>query len=523
MNRHLTWLTSYCLLLLATTMLADERPNILICIADDVSFPHASAYGCSWVKTPAFDRVAREGLLFTRAYTPNAKCSPSRACLLTGRNSWQLEAAANHTCFFPAKFKTYCESLGEHGYFVGFTGKGWSPGDAGMIDGKPRQLTGRSFSERRADPPAKGMSNVDYAANFGAFLADRPQGKPFCFWFGGFEPHRAYEAGAGQRLGGKKLADIDRVPGFWPDNETVRGDMLDYAFEIEHFDAHLHRMLAALEAAGELDNTLVVVTSDNGMPFPRCKGQSYEFSNHLPLAVMWKRGITKPGRRIDDFVSFIDFAPTFLEVAGVTSLASGMQPIQGRSLMDIFASSQSGQVDPRRDHVLIGKERHDVGRPHDQGYPIRGIVQGHYFYLRNYEPSRWPGGNPETGYLETDGSPTKTECLQARTKPGLERFWRESFGKKPAEELFDLRTDPDCLVNLAERPEHAKTKQSLAQRMTAELTEQSDPRMAGQGNVFDEYPYAHAAIRGFYERFRRGENVKAGWITPTDIEKEPLD
>src|SRR5690606_37452667 len=84
-----------------------RKPNILFCIADDQSFPHVGIYGTSWIRTPALDRVAREGLLFMKAYTPNAKCSPSRACILTGRNSWQLEEAGNPVTFFPAKFRTY--------------------------------------------------------------------------------------------------------------------------------------------------------------------------------------------------------------------------------------------------------------------------------------------------------------------------------------------------------------------------------------------------------------------------------
>ena len=104
------------------------KPNILLAIADDWSWPHAGAYGCTWVKTPAFDRVAREGLLFARGYTPNAKCAPSRACLLTGRNSWQLEEAANHWCYFPEKFKSVFAALAEGGYITGHTAKGWGPG-----------------------------------------------------------------------------------------------------------------------------------------------------------------------------------------------------------------------------------------------------------------------------------------------------------------------------------------------------------------------------------------------------------
>src|ERR1039457_5838334 len=95
------------------------RPNILFAVADDWSFGHAGAYGCKWVKTPAFDRIAREGLLFMRAYTPTGKCAPSRAAMLTGRNPWQLKAAANHWCIFPPEFKTYAEALAGLGYFVG--------------------------------------------------------------------------------------------------------------------------------------------------------------------------------------------------------------------------------------------------------------------------------------------------------------------------------------------------------------------------------------------------------------------
>lgn len=499
------------------------RPNILFCIADDASYPHMGAYGCKWVRTPGFDRVAREGILFTNAYTPNAKCAPSRACIITGRNSWQLEEAANHVCYFPAKFKTYSEALAEHGYFVGCTAKGWAPGDAGTVNGKPRLLTGIPFNRQKTKPPADGISPIDYAANFEDFLAARPAGQPFCFWYGGLEPHRGYEFGSGIAKGGKQTSDIEDVPDFWPDNETVRTDMLDYAFEIEHFDRHLQRMLAALEQAGELDNTLVIVTADNGLPFPRCKGQEYEYSNHLPLAAMWTGGIKKPGRTVDDFVSFVDFAPTFLEVAAVTPQSSGMQPCQGHSLTDIFFAEKSGQVNPARDHVLIGKERHDIGRPHDWGYPIRGIVKGGYLYLRNFEPARWPAGNPETGYLNCDGSPTKTECLQARTIPGMEKFWKWSFGKRGEEEFYHIATDRDCLENLAMDPQEQQRKTALRSQLFEELTVQGDPRMSSKGSVFDAYSYAQPGQRGFYERFIGGEKLKAGWINSTDIEAAPVE
>jgi len=496
------------------------RPHILFCIADDASWAHMGAYGCSWVRTLGFDRVAREGVLFTNAYTPNAKCAPSRSCILTGRNSWQLEAAANHWCFFPAKFKTYAEVLSAHGYHVGCTGKGWAPGVAGEIDGKPRHLTGQPYQARTRTPPTRAISGIDYAANFADFLAARPQDAPFCFWYGGHEPHRAYEFDSGRKKGGKRIDQIDRVPGPWPDNETVRIDLLDYAFEIEHFDVHLQRMLALLEERNLLDNTLVVVTADNGMPFPHAKGQEYEYSNHLPLAMMWKRGIRNPGRKVDDFVSFIDFAPTFLELASVAPEPAGMQPITGRSLTEILRSARSGRCIAHRDHVLIGKERHDVGRPNDVGYPIRGIVKDGFLYLCNFEPERWPAGDPVTGYLNTDGSPTKTVCLQARHATETRRYWAWSFGKRPGEELYDIAKDPDCLDNLADRSESQQRKASLREQLFSELRAQADPRLLGQGHVFDEYPYADAKTSHFYERYQSGELDKkaAGWVNPSDFE-----
>lgn len=502
---------------------ADQRPNILLAVADDASYPHMGAYGCSWVRTPAFDRVAREGLLFTRAYTPNAKCAPSRACMLTGRNSWQLKAACNHVPYFPTEFSTYAEVLGQHGYFVGMTVKGWSPGVALDAQGRERQMAGKPFNGRTVQPPTPQIHNADYAANFSDFLAAVPAGTPWCFWYGSVEPHRGYTYGSGTSLGGKSPQDIPQVPDCWPDTDTVRQDLLDYAFELEYFDSHLARMLKLLEEQGQLDNTLVVVTADNGLPFPRAKGQAYELSNHLPLAMMWKRGVQTPGRVIDDYVSFIDLAPTFIELAGLNWSETGMAPAAGQSLTEIFRSDAAGRVIPSRDHVLIGKERHDVGRPHDQGYPIRGIVKDDWLYVRNFETARWPAGNPETGYLNCDGGATKTLILDMR-RNGLDaRPWQLAFGKRPDEELYDLNSDPACVVNLATQPQHLARKNALRDQLFRELTAQDDPRMKGEGHVFDEYPYAGPAQQNFYERYLRGEKPEAGWVSPTDFEPAPIE
>jgi N-sulfoglucosamine sulfohydrolase len=500
----------------------NDRPNILIAIGDDISYPHMGAYGCTFVKTPGFDRVAREGILFNNAYTPNAKSSPSRACILTGRNSWQLEEACNHVPFFPPKFITFMESLNSHGYQTGYSTKGWAPGVALDSSGANRRMTGRLFDARKTVPPAKGIANSDYAGNFGDFLESRESGKPFCFWYGSQEPHRRYEYGSGVSRGGKKLSDISGIYAFWPENDTVRNDLLDYAFEIEYFDSHLVRMLEMLEVRGELENTVVVVTADNGMPFPRVKGQVYEYSNHMPLAIMWGKGIKNPGRVVDDFISFIDFAPTFLEIAGVEESESGMQKAEGRSFTDIFTSRRSGQTDKKRDHVLTGKERHDVGRPDDAGYPVRGIVKDGFLYLRNFKPERWPAGNPETGYLNTDGGPTKTLILNMKRSGRSGYFWDLSFGKRPEEELYNITSDRECINNLADKPEFNSVKQSLNNQLEKELTEQGDPRILGKGDVFDNYTYAEERTRDFYNRYMKGElsAESAGWVDSTDFEKK---
>ena len=414
------------------------------------------------------------------------------------------------------------ERLAVDGYTAGYTGKGWGPGVANNAAGVKRAITGKAYSRRTAQPPTKAISRNDYAANFADFLADAPDDAPWVFWYGTTEPHRGYEFQSGVRSG-KQLSDIDRVPAYWPDNETTRHDMLDYAVEVEHFDTHLGRILEHIKAAGQLDNTLIVATSDHGMPFPRVKGQAYAHSNHIPLAIRWPVGIEGAGRVVRDFVNFTDLAPTFLEAAGIRVPGPVMQPTSGISLFDIFASEESGQVTSHRDHVIVGKERHDIGRPADQGYPIRGIRKGDWLYIRNYEAGRWPAGNPETGYLNCDASPTKTDILDKRRRGDNVRFWNLSFGKRPAEELFYVKDDPDCVNNVANDAEHADTRRQLRKQMETELRRHGDPRMFGKGEIFERYPYATGTTKNFYERFMNGENVRAGWVRKSDFESGPLD
>lgn len=493
-----------------------NRPNFLFVIADDASYLHMSAYGCKWVKTPAFDYVAKQGILFNNVYTCNAKSAPSRASILTGRNSWQLEDAANHMCFFPPKFVTFPEVLSDNGYYVGYTGKGWVPGTAKTAEGNDRDLLVKSFRKNKLIPPTTGINTDDYAKNFDSFIDERKKDEPFFFWYGGWEPHRPYEYGSGLKSG-KKMSDIDDVFAFWPDVDSVRIDLLDYAYELEYFDKQLEKMIHKLQKEGLLENTIIVVTSDNGMPFPGIKGQEYELSNHLPLAIMWPKGINS-GRKVDDFISFIDFTPTILELANIKTERTKMQPIEGKSFADILISPKNGHINPKRDHVLIGKERHDIGRPNNEGYPIRGIVKGDYLYLYNFKTERWPVGNPITGYLNCDGSPTKTVCLNTRYTEDS-KYWSLNFGKREAEELYNIRKDKTCLTNLVSNPALKILKETLKKQLFSELKQQKDPRVLGNGDVFDHYLVAPLIYENYYENYLKGNVDKVGWVNASDYQQ----
>lgn len=459
-----------------------EKPNILFCIADDASLYSFGAYGDTWINTPAIDKLAENGAVFTNAFNCNPKCAPARACLVTGKYSWQLKEACNHYPHFPAEFVFYPHLLMKAGYYVGLTGKGWGPGRYDT----PINPAGPAYSSIKIKPPYKGIRTVDYAANFEDFLDKNTDNKPFCFWLGAYEPHRFYEKDSWKKEG-KSLTDVNVQP-FFPDNDIIRGDLQDYAVEVEWYDTHVGKAIKALEKRGLLENTLVIVTSDHGMPFPRVKGQIYEEGFHVPLIAYWK-GVIKSGRKISDFVSFPDVAPTIMEAVGLKP----HEQMTGSSFLDLLTSTKSGRINKNRDHVLLGKERHDTGRANEDGvdlaYPVRAIRNDKYLYVHNIKPERWPVGNPEYGYRNCDNSPTKSYLLRIDKESEEYKYFEMSFGMRPEEELYDLKNDPNCMTNLAELPEYAKTKANLRKQMEAELTAQGDPRTLGKGDVFDKYPY----------------------------------
>ncbi len=463
-----------------------ERPNILFVISDDQSWLHVGAYGDEGIHTPAFDRLAREGVLFNYAFTAAPSCTPSRSAVLTGQHAWRLEEGSLLYGALPSKFPVFPKLLEKAGYAIGSTGKTWGPGflKAGGWEDSP---TGQAYNQIKLKPRPEGMNNIDYAANFDAFLEDRPQDQPFCFWYGPFEPHRVYEKGAGLNSG-KKLEDA-KLPPSYPDTPEIRSDVLDYYHEIEHLDAHLMRMINTLEEKGELENTLIIATSDNGMPFPRCKANLYDMGTREPFVVFWPKKIPG-GRVVNDMVSLVDVAPTFLEAAGLPI----PKQMAGRSLMPILQSDEEDRIDPQRDFNITYFERHTLCRPKDVGYPMRSLRTHRYRYIRNYEPDRWPAGVPDNesakrgNYGDIDGSPSKSYMLEHKEDPAIKNFFLLAFEKRPPEELYDLENDPGEIHNLAENPDYQEIKKSLKARMEAYLKQTEDPRMQEQ-SPWDHYVY----------------------------------
>jgi N-sulfoglucosamine sulfohydrolase len=465
-TRRLVFTAIGCLLIALgpSAQTPPKQPNILLAIADDWSWPHAGAYGDPTVKTPAFDRIAREGVLFTRAFAAAPSCTPSRAALLTGRAPHQLEEGGVLWGFLPERHPVYTDLLEQDGYYVGYTRKGWGPGRV-EPGGRTRNPAGQLF------------------ADFNTFLRGRPAGRPFAFWFGSQDPHRPYEEGSGA-ASGIDLASI-RVPEFLPDTPEVRRDLADYFFEVQRFDRELGEIVERLRALGELDNTLIVITADNGMPFPRAKANVYDAGARVPFAMRWP-GRAKAGLVTDAFISLSDLAPTFLEAAGLKPPAT----MSARGILGLATGARA----QRRDHVFLERERHANVRKGDLSYPIRAVRTEDWLYIRNVRPDRWPAGDPEMyvavgPYGDIDGGPSKTLLLDRRGDPAIAPFFALATAKRPAEELYDLKADPAQLNNVAGDEKHAATKARLRRQLDEWMRTTGDPRATKDDDRWDRYPY----------------------------------
>ncbi len=496
-----------------------KPPNILFAISDDQSFAHTGFVGCSFVETPAFDRVATEGVYFTNCIAASPGCAPSRSSIVTGRYHWQNEQSGQHASSWMKKYVPFIDLLDANGYVTGRTGKGvapfqyarsagdslWRKTNAGGIEHSNINYNKAPGVDERT---ASGISSRNYFENFKFFIDSIKGDKPFFFWYGAHEPHRGFEQDSWKR-NNKELKNAE-IPGFLPEHEIVSGDILDYAVEIEWFDLHLQRMLTYLEQIGELENTIVIVTSDNGMSFPRAKANGYEYGIHVPFAVRFPKEFPG-GRIVNDPVGFADIAPTILEITNTNS--KGMMPISGKSFLNILKSKKQGFVDKNRKYAFSGRERHSSSRYKNWGYPQRIIRSDEFLLIWNMEPNRWPSGAPqrivkgttdklwpkfgidkngkhhsEWAFTDIDAAPSKSFIIENMNDDYVSYYFHLTIDKRPEFELFDIQKDPFCLDNLIGNTNYSSVEEEMKTVLLDKLKKTKDPRITGPDKeIFDSY------------------------------------
>ena len=319
--------------------------------------------------------------------------------------------------------------------------------------------------------------------------------KPFFFWLGTSDPHQGYKKNSGKESG----IDISKVHLFehYPKSDSIRNEVADYYFEVQRWDRLVGSVIAQLEENGLLENTIIIMTGDHGMPFPRGKGNLYDSGVRVPFAVRWGNKINA-GRKVDDFISFADIAPTLLEISGI-EVPSDMT---GKSFVPILNSKKSGVIDPiNRSQVVFGRERHVPAqeKPNMGGYPSRGYRDKNFLYIRNYKPELWPAGTdkigytnfPDQWYADCDAGRTKDYIIKNKDKDAEHiRSYQLCFAKRPAEELYDLKNDPDQLNNIAKDAAYSSILERLRVELQSELKNLNDPRAIDPSfKGFDNYPY----------------------------------
>ncbi len=504
------------------------RWNILFVFADDWG-RYAGVYAGidgkpsinDVIKTPHVDRMAREGTTFRHAFVNAPSCTPCRSSLLSGRYFFNTgRGAILQGAVWDEKIPSFPLMLRDTGYHIGKSYKVWSPGtpaDA-PFGGQAHayEKSGRApnnFSEEATERVAKGMTVAaardeilaQVRGNFDAFLADRKPGQPWHYFFGTTTTHRKWIKGSGKSLWGIEPEALKgKMPAFLPDVPAVRQDVADYLGECQAVDAYLGELRARLEAAGELDRTLIVISGDHGMPgVPSGKCNLYDHGTAVALVMRVPGG--KAGRVVDDFVCLPDLAPTFMEIGGAKPPAG----LYGRSLVSILKSAKSGQIEADRTWVITGRERHvEDAREGFLPFPMRALRNRDFIYIRNFAADRYPMGDAKTaleasvlasgaltentrvGFADMDSSPTKEWIIAHRADPKWQWHFEHAFGRRPREELYDLRKDPDQVKNVASDPAYAQTKAALAKQLMTTLTDAKDPRVTGDGMTFERPPFS---------------------------------
>lgn len=493
---------------------AEKRPNVLFCFSDDWG-RYASIYRDAGkpglndvIHTPALDAIGRSGVVFNNAFVSAPSCTPSRAAVSTGMPFYRcgshafLRAEEFGKASDPYKsLPGFSELLVKNGYHVMHWGKTTSK-SAGRSDNTHMEPICH-FSQAvsaAADKDARKKEIFSFVrANFRRFLDENKSRQPFFYWFGPHNSHRPWTRGSGKAIWGLDPDSLKgKVPAFLPDVHDVREDLADYLGEALAWDGMVNELMQELKARGELDNTLVIVSGDHGMPgVPRGKCNLHDFGSMVSLLVSWPAAV-KPGRRVDDFVSLMDIAPTVLEATKTERPAHML----AKSLMNVLRSDQSGVIDGSRDHVIIGRERHVGQARRDRApYPSRAIRTSDFLLIRNFKPDRMPMGevfdreataeqllqDHYLAYPDMDASPTKVFLMAHRDS--YSKHFDLAFSARPEFELYDLKSDPDQVRNVAADSGYARVLRELTDRMMNELRATGDPRVTGDGSAFDQKPF----------------------------------
>lgn len=429
---------------------APSRPNILLVLSDDHSFPHLGVYGRSNAITPNLDAVARQGMRFTRAYTTTPQCAPSRVSIFAGRNPISL-GVTRFTQPAGREHPFFTDVLRQHGYWVGLDGRNHHlDGRVSELDHETAALreAGLKYLPERFDHVAiHGTSNLNPAPHFNAALDKVPPGKAFFLYFGFNQPHRGYKP----QPPGVNLFDPAklRLPPDFPDLPEVRQDYADYLYTVYLLDVGFGVLMKELERRGLAQNTIVVFMGDNGEALLRGKGTLYERGNNVPLFVRWP-GVVKPNIESDVLISGEDLAPTLLEALGL--------PVPPQMTGVSFLPALKGQPFSGREHVFTQRGWHGSG-PLTRTDALdfsRAITTKKHRLIFNALPDR--------AYIPVDmvGSAAWPEIIKAREQGRLSALHERLIFQQPRPvfELFDLENDPYELNNVADREE---TKEIMMQ------------------------------------------------------------
>ncbi len=442
-----------CVSLCAITSRAmPERPNVILFIADDVSWNDYGCYGNAAARTPNIDRLAKSGIKFTQAYLTASSCSPSRSSIITGRyphnngrGAELHQPIAAHLPWFPALLRAA-------GYYTAISGKHHMSSER-AAGGQPKPIPFDSVDAGRV------KGNRGGHGNWTKVVQQRPKDKPFFFWFAAYDAHRGWDADRewdAERYGPPHRPQAVVVPPFLSDDLATRQDLASYYNEVTRFDYYIGEVISTLKHQDVLDNTLLLVMADNGRPFPRAKTRLHDSGMKTALVANWPAGIAKGGAVCQSLVSAIDLAPTILELAGVKPPAS----MQGVSLQPLLKDSTA----------KIRQYAFSEHNWHDYEAHGRGVRSGGFIYVRNYRPQfAWQGP------ADSVRSPSHVRLQSLRDAGKLTAAQRDVFlAPRPKEELYRMDSDPHQLENLAADPAYAGQKARLFKALDQWMDETGD-------------------------------------------------